>query len=133
MWDAVMDPTLKAPFVQGPRKRSPRPTRHELFVAYCSYFFPSPAPGSPRPTRQELFVAYCSYSFPSPPPGSPRRTRQELFVAYCSRTTIGFTFNNLDNGVLHRQYDSISLTTTQDDTIRFNGTHYETVRPTTSR
>ena len=64
MWDAVMDPTLKAPFVQGPRKRSPRPTRHELFVAYCSYFFPSPAPGSPRPTRQELFVAYCSIHNP---------------------------------------------------------------------
>ena len=32
-----MDPTLKAPSVQGPRKRSPGPTRQELFVAYCRF------------------------------------------------------------------------------------------------
>ena len=34
MWDAFMDPTLKAPFVQGSRERCPGPTRQKPFVAY---------------------------------------------------------------------------------------------------
>ena len=66
-----MDPTLKAPFVQDPRKRSPGPTRQELFVAYCSYSFRSPPPGSQGPTRQELGVLELLCSLYSKGPDGP--------------------------------------------------------------
>ena len=66
-----MDPTLKAPFVQGSRERCPGPTRQEPFVAYCSFSLRSPPPGSPNgPTLKAPFVQGPRERCPGP-------TRQE--------------------------------------------------------
>ena len=63
MWDAFMDPTLKAPFVQGPRERCPGPTRQEPFVAYCSFSLRSPPPGSPTWSYRKLWSYRCPQPF----------------------------------------------------------------------
>ena len=58
-----MDPTLKAPFVQGSRERCPGPTRQEPFVAYCSFSLRSPPPGSPTWSYRKLWSYRCPRPF----------------------------------------------------------------------
>ena len=91
MWDAFMDPTLKAPFVQGSRERCPGPTRQEPFVAYCSFSLRSPPPGSPTWSYRKLWSYRCPRPFTlclppfvhGPRGRCPGPTRQKPFGAYC--------------------------------------------------
>ena len=91
MWDAFMDPTLKAPLVQGPRERCPGPTRQEPFVAYCSFSLRSPPPGSPTWSYRKLWSYRCPRPFTlclppfvhGPRGRCPGPTRQKPFGAYC--------------------------------------------------
>ena len=86
-----MDPTLRAPFVQGPRERCPGPTRQEPFVAYCSFSLRSPPPGSPTWSYRKLWSYRCPRPFTlclppfvhGPRGRCPGPTRQKPFGAYC--------------------------------------------------